>query len=188
MAPKLSAAARCRSNQDGEKGPPTPPVPSRRRRQPGPTAVPAEPCRVGGRLIGMRKLGFGVAAALIVLSGCAGGGTSGSGGAGTSPASSAASLGTITGILERAGGPYPGTPVPEPGRIEALSESGQRYPGVTAMDGKFRLAVPPGVYQVTGYSPEIVVNGQEMRCVGDHAVRVTAGQTAALVTVMCAIP
>ncbi len=108
-------------------------------------------------------------AALLVLAGCNG----------------HAATGTIAGILERAGGPVPGAPVPLPGRVLAVAATGAQFTVTVGRDGRFRLSVPPGSYHLTGYSPRVRSDGAEMQCSARSAVRVKVGKLSPGVRLVC---
>jgi len=112
------------------------------------------------------------AAAVAVLAGC-----------GPSPAAT----GTVTGVLVRVGGPAPGAPVPLPGKVVAVSSDGARYTATTGRNGRYRLSLPPGSYQLTGHSRNVRSQGAPMLCTGRHAVHVAAGRTESGNDVICAI-
>jgi hypothetical protein len=38
--------------------------------------------------------------------------------------------------------------------------------------GAFDIAVPPGTYAVTGFSPKVVANGRQVRCAAAHTVHI----------------
>lgn len=102
--------------------------------------------------------------------------------AGVSGASAA--KGSITGTLERVGGPYPGIVVPLPGRVVATSGSGHRFSETVGKNGRIKLAVPAGTYHLVGYSPQV----RGVPCAGTHVVHVVAGKTAPRVDVTCDVP
>jgi hypothetical protein len=92
--------------------------------------------------------------------------------------------GYITGVLTRAGGPAPRSPVPLPGHVTA---TGPADSGVAAADrgGRFRLVLAPGVYRLTGRSP--LINSGHQICLAGHPVRVRPGKVTAAVRVICSV-
>jgi hypothetical protein len=102
-------------------------------------------------------------------------------------AAPAAALGTVAGTLVRVGGPAPGAAVPLRGQVVALNAAGVRIAAAVGRSGRYRLALPPGTYQLSGHSPLVHVNGAEMLCTAARAVHITAGQTRSGVTVICSI-
>jgi hypothetical protein len=106
-----------------------------------------------------------------------------------------AATGTVTGTLVRVGGPIslragvPTAPsaVPLPGRVVAESTDGSRYTASVDQSGHYTISLPPGTYQLTGYSPLVRGDGVEMQCRAAHAVQVTAGTTTPGIDVICSI-
>jgi len=94
--------------------------------------------------------------------------------------------GSVTGILERVGGPAPGSPVPLPGHVVAVNSAGAQFAVAVGNDGRFSLSLPAGSYQLTGYSP--LIEDGKMRCITPHAVSVATGRTEGHVAVVCSIP
>lgn len=100
------------------------------------------------------------------------------------------SPGTVAGLFVMVGGPaslaHPsGVRIPLPGRVIATSTTGQRYTVTVGTSGRFTMPLPPGAYQLTGYSPR--VQNAEMRCVAAHPVHVRTGK-ATLTEVYCSVP
>jgi hypothetical protein len=85
------------------------------------------------------------------------------------------------------GVPAAPTPVPLPGRVVAESTDGSRYTALVDGNGHYTISLPPGTYQVTGYSPLVRSDGGEMQCRALHAVQVTAGTTTTGIDVICSI-
>jgi hypothetical protein len=101
--------------------------------------------------------------------------------------------GTVSGIFVMVGGPastaHPnGVRLPLPGRVIATSAAGQRFTVSTGKNGLFTMLLPPGTYRLTGYSPRVHVNGQEMRCIAERAVHVKVGQSIRGTEVFCSVP
>jgi hypothetical protein len=70
-----------------------------------------------------------------------------------STTTASASAASVSGTLVQVGGMAPGSPVPLPGKIQARSASGAVFEVTAGKDGKFRLSLPAGTYQLAGYSP-----------------------------------
>jgi hypothetical protein len=125
-----------------------------------------KPCRVAA----------GVAASVLILAGCSG-----------QPAGSR----TVTGTLVRAGGPAgksgPPPPLPLPGTIVARNATGQQFTATAGNDGRFQLSLPPGTYRLTGHSPQVWVNNQQMLCTAQAAIHVTKRQPLRKIWVVCSI-
>ncbi len=127
------------------------------------------------KMMGLRKPLWAIIlilAATAAISGCSGG---------------PVRHGTVTGVFVMVGGPGPGVSVRLPGRVIAPSTAGQRFPVTVSMSGRFTIYVPPGTYQLTGYSPRVHVNHAEMRCVAARAVHVRVGQPTRG-NVYCSVP
>jgi hypothetical protein len=95
--------------------------------------------------------------------------------------------GAVSGSLLRVGGPSPGAAVPLPGQVVATSKAGPRFAATVGGDGRYRLTLSPGTYQVTGHSPMVYSNGAQMLCTAARPVRITAGKTTSGVDVICSI-
>lgn len=95
--------------------------------------------------------------------------------------------GIVIGFFLMVGGPPPGVSVRLPGRVIATSMIGRRFTVTVNYRGRFQLRLPPGTYQLTGYSPRVHVNHAEMRCVAAHPVRLRAGQSKRR-NVYCSVP
>jgi hypothetical protein len=125
-----------------------------------------KPCRVAA----------GVAASMLILAGCSG-----------QPAGSR----TVTGMLVRVGGPPgrsgPPPPLPLPGTIVARNATGQQFTATAGNDGRFQLSLPPGTYRLTGHSPQVWVNNQQMLCAAQAAIHVTKRQALRKIWVICSI-
>jgi hypothetical protein len=52
-------------------------------------------------------------------------------------------------------------------------------------NGHYTISLPPGTYQLTGYSP--LMGGGEMQCRATHEVQVTAGTTTTDIDVICSM-
>jgi hypothetical protein len=91
----------------------------------------------------------------------------------------------VTGRFARVGGPAPGAPFPLPGTITARSATGQTYTVTAGRDGRFTLSLPPGRYQVTGRSP--LIESGHATCPATRELRVTRGEPAEPITVICSI-
>lgn len=94
---------------------------------------------------------------------------------------------TVAGTLVRVGGPSPGSPVPLPGEVRARSASGALFSAKAGEDGKFRLLLPTGTYELDGHSPRVLSNGHEIPCAGPRDLRVVAGQPQSGIQVICSI-
>lgn len=95
--------------------------------------------------------------------------------------------GTVSGVFLMVGGPSPGVSVRLPGRVIASSRNGQRRTVTVSTDGRFAIHLPPGTYQLTGYSPRVHVGNHEMRCVAMHRVHVRSGRSTRG-NVYCSVP
>ena len=99
---------------------------------------------------------------------------------------------TVTGMLVRVGGPATlrGSPpsVPLPGTVVARSAAGQQFTVTTGKDGRFQLSLPPGIYRLTGHSPQVMVNNQQMLCTADRTIHVTKRRSLRNIWVVCSIP
>ena len=93
---------------------------------------------------------------------------------------------TVPGRFVRVGGPAPGSPFPLPGTITARAATGQTFTATPGRDGRFTLPLPPGSYRVTGHSP--LMQSGHMTCAAAAQLRVSRGQPARPVTVICPIP
>jgi hypothetical protein len=117
-----------------------------------------------------------VAAIALILAGCS-----------SPPAGSR----TVAGALMRSGGPAglsgPPPTVPLPGTIVARNAAGQQFTATAGNDGRFELSLPPGTYQVTGHSPQVRDNNQEMLCTAQGAVHVTKHEPLRKVWVFCSV-
>ncbi len=96
-----------------------------------------------------------------------------------------AAHGAIAGVLERVGGPPPGSPVALPGHVVAVNSAGAQFTTAVGSNGRFSLSLPPGTYQLAGYSP--LMDDGKMRCGTAHAFHVTTGRTLTHVAVVCSI-
>jgi len=83
------------------------------------------------------------------------------------------------------GGPGPVRPVP--GRVVAVGSAGTQAQVTAGDDGRFRMSLPPGSYQVTGHSPKVLLNGSEVQCSAAHPVKITARRTTRGITVTCTL-
>jgi hypothetical protein len=111
-----------------------------------------------------------IAAALSVLAGC----------------DSSHGDRTVSGTFVRVGGPAPGAPFPLPGTITAHAATGATYMASSGQNGRFKLSLPPGTYQVTGRSP-LMQSGQ-MVCSATSELHVSRQKPAGHLTVVCSIP
>jgi hypothetical protein len=142
----------------------------------------AQPNHSTARQTDMRKVRAAIAASVIAaaaVTGCAG--------------HTSAAHGTVTGIFLMVGGPasitHPnGVRLPLPGRVIATSTTGERFTVSTGKSGRFTMLLPPGTYHLTGYSPRVRINGQEMRCGASHPVHVRAGKPVRGIEVFCSVP
>jgi hypothetical protein len=90
------------------------------------------------------------------------------------------SFGTVTGRLERVGGPPSLSPRGLPGRVVfTLLSTGRAFRFPTTSEGYYRATVPGGTYEVTGF-PSI---GGE--CRASHRVRVRVHYVTMSVDVTC---
>lgn len=91
--------------------------------------------------------------------------------------------GTVTGTL-MFGGPV-GRIGPVPGQVVAASSASGQFTVTAGDDGRFRLYLPPGSYQLTGHSPKVTLNGAEVVCNAMHPIHVTARTTMRGIRVTC---
>lgn len=94
-------------------------------------------------------------------------------------------------MLVRSGGPPgkngPPPSLPLPGTIVARDAAGQQFTATAGNDGRFRLSLPPGRYRLTGHSPQVMVNNQQMACSAQAAVQVTERHPVRNISVVCSI-
>lgn len=90
--------------------------------------------------------------------------------------------GTVTGTLIFGG---PGRIGPVPGQVVAANSVSGQFTMTTSDDGRFRLYLPPGRYQLTGHSPKVTLNGAEVECNATHPIHVTARTTTRGIKVTC---
>ena len=96
--------------------------------------------------------------------------------------------GTVTGTLVLENSALPGTHVLPTGRVVAVSAGGSWYTVSVRGNGRYRLSLPPGTYQLAAYTPIVRVHGAEVPCEATQAVQVTAGATTSGIEVVCLIP
>lgn len=144
-----------------------------------------EPHRSVGRLTSMAGwVGIGMALTTLALAGCS---------SSSEPSAVSSSVGkanpvtrdsgTVRGVLEVVGGPAPGSPRPAtPGTVTLRGSS--RYSVAVDGRGRFRVAVDPGTYEVTGTSP-LLGDGTYL-CRADHVIVVTSSKPSR-VRVVCDI-
>jgi len=102
--------------------------------------------------------------------------------------------GSVTGVFLMVGGPadiaHPnGVRVPLPGHVIASNvDTGEHFTVSTGKSGRFTMLLAPGTYNLTGYSPRVHVNGQEMRCIAARSIRVRAGKRLRGADVFCSVP
>jgi hypothetical protein len=122
------------------------------------------------------RVAAGVVAGVLILAGCSG-----------QPADSQ----TATGMLVRVGGPPtlsgPPPSLPLPGTVIARNAAGQQFTATAGNDGRFKLSLPPGRYQLTGHSPQVWVNNQQMLCSAQDAIQVTKHRPLHNIWVVCSI-
>jgi hypothetical protein len=94
---------------------------------------------------------------------------------------------TVTGLLVRVGGPAPGSPVPLPGTVIARNTAGEQFTTTTGNDGQFQLSLPPGTYRLTGHSPQVKGDGQQLLCRAERTVHVTRRKPVHNIWVICSI-
>jgi hypothetical protein len=68
-----------------------------------------------------------------------------------------------------------------------MASTGARFTVTVSRNGRFRLSVPSGRYQLTGYSPRVRSGGAEMRCFARNSVRAKVGELIHGVHVVCPI-
>jgi len=98
---------------------------------------------------------------------------------------------TVTGMLVRVGGPAtlsgPPPPLPLPGTVVARNAAGQQFTATAGNDGRFELSLPPGRYRLTGHSPQVWVNNQQMLCSAQDAIHVTKRRPLHNIWIVCSI-
>ena len=94
---------------------------------------------------------------------------------------------TVTGLLVRVGGPAPGSPVPLPGTVVAWNAAGEQFTNTTGKNGRFQLSLPPGTYRLTGHSPQVMGDGQQLLCGAAQTVHVTRHEPVHNIWVVCSI-
>jgi hypothetical protein len=85
--------------------------------------------------------------------------------------------GAVTGLFLMVGGPAPGVSARLPGRVIATNTAGQHFTVAVSTNGLFTINLPPGRYQLAGYSPRVHSNNREMRCLAAHPIHVRGGQS-----------
>jgi hypothetical protein len=91
--------------------------------------------------------------------------------------------GTVTGTLIFGGGV--GRRGPVPGQVVAANPASGQFTATSGDNGRFRLYLPPGSYQLTGHSPKVTLNGVEVECNATNPVHVTARTTTRGIKVIC---
>jgi hypothetical protein len=91
--------------------------------------------------------------------------------------------GTVTGTLIF-GGPV-GQRGPVPGQVVAANSASGQFTVTAADNGRFRLYLPPGSYQLTGHSPNVTLNGAEVECQATNPVHVTARKLTRGIKITC---
>jgi len=146
----------------------------------------------------MRKI-VCVVAIVVPLAGCAAGAGAGAAAVPHGSAARPAPRGTVTGRLQREGGPLgPGGTqprvIPLPGTVRFELAGRTRPPVAVAVgrSGTFSVRLAPGTYHVTGQSPRIQEGTgdgttTDPPCAQPTAVTVVAGRTAR-VTLNCIVP
>jgi hypothetical protein len=90
--------------------------------------------------------------------------------------------GTVTGVLELVGGPYPGIKRPEPGRVIAQRHDRASVSVRTSKHGRYVLHLVPGRYVLSGK-----IRGGGLICHAAHPVTVRADITKHI-NVVCPVP
>jgi hypothetical protein len=90
--------------------------------------------------------------------------------------------GTVTGTLIFGG---PGRIGPVSGQVMAANSTSGQFTVTAGDDGRFRLYLPPGGYQLTGHSPKVTLNGAEVQCNAKRPIHVTARTTTRGIKVTC---
>ncbi len=54
-------------------------------------------------------------------------------------------------------------------------------------DGRFRMSLPPGSYQLSGSSPKVLLNGSAVQCSAARPVQITAHRTTRGIKVTCSL-
>jgi len=95
---------------------------------------------------------------------------------------------TVMGFLVRVGGPAPGSPVPLSGTVIARNTAGEQFTTTTGNDGRFQLSLPPGTYRLTGHSPQVMGDGQQLLCHAARTVHMNRHKPMQNIWVICSIP
>ena len=77
--------------------------------------------------------------------------------------------------------------MPLPGTVVARNAAGE-FSTTTAKNGRFQLSLPPGTYELTGHSPQVMGDGQQMLCRAAKTVHVTTDKPVRDTWVVCSIP
>jgi hypothetical protein len=96
----------------------------------------------------------------------------------------AAVAGTASGMLIF-GGPGPVRPVP--GQVVSVNSAGSQSHVSVGRDGRFRMSLPPGNYQLSGSSPEVLLDGSAVQCSAARPVRIMAHRTTQGIKVTCSL-
>jgi len=74
------------------------------------------------------------------------------------------------------------------GHVVAIATAGRRFAVSTGRTGRFTILLPPGSFDLTGYSPRVRSYGLDEACVAVHRVKVKAGTPVRGVDVICSFP
>jgi hypothetical protein len=78
--------------------------------------------------------------------------------------------------------------LPLAGTVVAQNVTGGQFTAATGNNGQFRLSLPPGVYRLTGHSPQVMGDGQQDLCSSEGTVRVSSRKPVHNIWVVCSIP
>jgi hypothetical protein len=98
---------------------------------------------------------------------------------------------TVTGLLIRIGGPatlsHPQDRLPLPGTVIAMNTAGEQFTATTGRDGRFQLSLPPGIYRLTGHSPQVMAGSQQELCAAVRMIHVTMRSPLHGIWIICSV-
>jgi len=75
-----------------------------------------------------------------------------------------------------------------PGQVTAIATAGERFTVTVGKSGRFTMQLPPGTYQLAGYSPRVRAYGMRELCAATHPVNITADELTRGIKVVCSAP